>query len=175
MRRLMLLRHAKAEKGSAGGRDFDRGLAQRGRDESPRMGDYMAHHELNPDLVVASPARRVRETWELVAPAFRPAPPVLWEERLYEVEGKTILKLLKDIATDAPTLLVVGHNPGLQDFAKLVIASGDVEARERLNENLPTAGLLVIDFAFNKWDKLHARSGRLDRFVSPRLLTAATD
>jgi phosphohistidine phosphatase len=175
MRRLMLLRHAKAEKGSPGGRDFDRGLAPRGREESPKMGDYMAHHELNPDLVIASPARRVRETWELVAPAFRPAPPVQWEDRLYEVEAGMILKLVKAISTDARTLLLVGHNPGLQDFAKLVIASGDVEARERLNENLPTTGLLVIDFAFKNWDKLHARSGRLDRFVSPRLLTAATD
>ena len=56
-----------------------------------------------------------------------------------------------------------------------LIAAGDVEARERLNEGLPTSGLAVIDFAGDDWDKLHPRSGRLERFVTPRLLKAATD
>jgi phosphohistidine phosphatase len=175
MRRLMLLRHAKAEKGVPGERDFDREIAPRGREESPIMGEYMAHHGLQPDLAVVSPARRSRETWELVAGAFTRAPPVAWEDRLYEASAATILKLIKEIGADVHTLLLVGHNPGLQDFAKRMIAAGDVDARERLNENLPTAGLLVIDFAFDDWGKLHAHSGRLDRFVSPRLLAAATD
>ncbi len=73
------------------------------------------------------------------------------------------------------TLVVVGHNPGLHEAARLLIAAGDVEARERLNEGLPTSGLAVIDFAGDDWDKLHPRSGRLERFVTPRLLKAATD
>ena len=72
-------------------------------------------------------------------------------------------------------LLVVGHNPGLHETARLLIASGDVEARERLNEGLPTSGLAVIDFAGRDWEKLHPHSGRLERFVTPRLLKAATD
>jgi phosphohistidine phosphatase len=71
--------------------------------------------------------------------------------------------------------LVIGHNPGLHDVARLLIASGDVAARERLNEGLPTAGLLVIDFAGADWQKLHPRSGRLERFITPRLLRAAAD
>ena len=173
MRRLLLLRHAKAEKSAPGGGDFDRSLAARGREESPKIGVYMAHHGLAPDLVIASPALRARETWELAAPAFAPTPPVVWEDRLYNAEVGTILNLVK--RAKPPTLLLVGHNPGLHDFARQMIAAGDVEARERLNENLPTAGLLVIDFAFKDWGKLHARSGRLDRFVSPRLLTTTTD
>lgn len=173
MRRLLLLRHAKAEKSAPGGGDFDRTLASRGREETPKIGVYMAHHGLQPDLVIASPARRARETWELVAAAFPTAPPVVWEERLYNAEVGMILTLVRE--AKPPTLLLVGHNPGLHDFARLMIAAGDVDARERLNEDFPTAGLLVIDFAFADWGKLHAHSGRLDRFVSPRLLTTATD
>jgi phosphohistidine phosphatase len=173
MRRLLLLRHAKTEKSAPGGGDFDRRLAARGRAEAPKIGAYMAHHDLQPDLVIASPARRARETWELVAPAFPTAPPVVWEDRLYNAEAVAIVGLVKE--AKPASLLLVGHNPGLHDFARLMIASGDVDARERLNENLPTAGLLVIDFALARWSKLHPRSGRLDRFVSPRLLTTATD
>jgi phosphohistidine phosphatase len=173
MRRLLLLRHAKAEKSAPGGGDFDRTLASRGREEAPKIGVYMAHHGLQPDLVIVSPARRARETWELVAAAFPTAPPVVWEERLYNAEVGMILTLVRE--AKPPTLLLVGHNPGLHDFARLMIAAGDVDARERLNEDFPTAGLLVIDFAFADWGKLHAHSGRLDRFVSPQLLTTATD
>src|SRR5262249_42815230 len=67
----------------------------------------------------------------------------------------------------------VGHNPGMHEAARLLIASGDVEQRERLNEGLPTSGLAVIDFAGQDWRKLHAHGGRLERFVTPRSLAAA--
>ena len=71
---------------------------------------------------------------------------------------------------DARALLVVGHNPGLHDLAVQLIASGDVEARERINEKLPTSGLVVIEFPYDDWSRLHRSSGRLERFVSPRLI-----
>jgi phosphohistidine phosphatase len=72
-------------------------------------------------------------------------------------------------------LLVVGHNPGLHDLAVSLIASGDVEARERVNEKLPTSGLVVIDLPFDDWSPLHPNAGRIERFVSPRLIEEATD
>jgi phosphohistidine phosphatase len=67
------------------------------------------------------------------------------------------------------------HNPGLRDLAEFLIASGDVDARQRLLEKFPTAGLAVIDFPVDDWGKLHPKSGRLDRFVAPRQLDLATD
>jgi phosphohistidine phosphatase len=70
-------------------------------------------------------------------------------------------------------LMVIGHNPGLHELARLLIASGDVEARERLNEGLPTSALAVIDFPGKDWRKVHPHGGRLERFVSPRSLAAA--
>jgi phosphohistidine phosphatase len=172
--RLMLFRHAKAERGAPGTRDRDRELAPRGLKDAPRMGAYMARHRLVPDLALVSPARRTRQTWDGLAPAL-PALPVTFEDQLYESGPEAILAAIREVEAEVATLLVVGHNPGLHETARLLIASGDVEARERLNEGLPTSGLAVIDFALNDWEKLHPHSGRLERFVTPGLLKAATD
>ena len=175
MRRLLLLRHAKSERSEAGGRDHARSLNQRGRGEAPKIGAYMARHGLVPDRAMVSTAARAQETWTLAAAAFATAPATISVERLYEAGPQAILELLRELPADIGTLLVVGHNPGLQELAALLVASGEVEARERLREGLPTAGLAAIDFAFDDWRKLHAQSGRLERFVSPRSLEPATD
>lgn len=173
--RLMILRHAKTEKSAPGMRDRDRPLAPRGRKDAPRMGAYMAHHGLAPDHALVSIARRTRETWDGLAPAFAGGVPVTFEDRLYEASPDAVIALLKETDRPVQVLLVIGHNPGLQEAARLLIAAGDVEARERLNEAFPTGALAVVDFAGNDWEKLHARSGRLERFVTPRMLKAATD
>src|SRR5262245_12643213 len=173
--RLLIFRHAKAEKGTPGMRDRDRPLNPRGRKDAPRMGAYMARHKLVPACVLVSPALRTRETWAGLATSFLGSVEVTFEDRLYESGPESILAVVREIDPSAATLLVVGHNPGLHETARLLIASGDVEARERLNEGLPTSGLVVIDFAGEDWEKLHPRSGRLDRFVTPRSLRAATD
>lgn len=173
MRRLMLLRHAKAERPVLGSPDRDRVLAPRGREEAPQIGSYMARHGLSPDHTLVSPAARTRETWDLVAAQLRNATASA-EERLYDASASAIVGLVKDAPARAHALLIVAHNPGLHDAARLLIASGDVEARERLHEKLPTCGLVVIDFAFDDWSRLHPRSGRLDRFVTPRTLETET-
>jgi phosphohistidine phosphatase len=171
--RLILLRHAKTEKAEPGQRDHTRRLNGRGQKDAPLIGGYMARHALIPDLVLVSTAARTRETWELLASALSASPRVSYEERLYDAGTEAILAVVKEIAPRVRTLMLVGHNPGLHDFARLLIASGDVEARERLNEGLPTSGLAVIDFAGDAWRKLHPHGGRLERFVSPRSLAAA--
>src|SRR5262245_13579519 len=173
--RLMIFRHAKAEKSAPGMRDRDRPLAARGLKDAPRMGAYMAHHTLVPRHALVSPARRTRETWDGLASAFSARIPVFYEDRLYDAGPEEILAVIRETKPAIRALIVVGHNPGLHETARLLIASGDVAARERLNEGLPTSGLAVIDFAGNDWEKLHPRSGRLEQFVTPRLLKAATD
>jgi len=174
MLRLMLLRHAKTEKAEGGMSDYARPLNGRGKSDAPVIGAYMAHHALIPDLVLVSTAERARQTWERVADEL-PKPPrrVVYEERLYNAGGEAIIALVKGTAATVRTLLVVGHNPGLHDAARRLIASGDVETRERLNEGLPTSGLAVIDFAGKDWRKMHPHGGRLERFVSPRSLAEA--
>lgn len=174
MRRLMLLRHAKAERAELGERDRDRKLTKRGRTDAQAIGAYMARHGLVPDLALVSPANRARDTWALAADYFAKPPKAVNEERIYNASADNLLALIGDTGR-ARSLLLVGHNPGFHDLAVALIASGDVTARERLNENLPTAGLVVIDLALEDWAPLHAHSGRLERFVSPRLIAATTE
>jgi phosphohistidine phosphatase len=174
MRRLLLLRHAKTERPEPGQRDRDRKLMARGRADAPIIGAYMAHHRLVPDLALVSPATRTLETWELVAAAFGKTPRMVKDERIYNAGTDTLLELIREV-DDAVAVLVVGHNPSLHDLARQLIGSGDVEARESLNEKLPTSGLVVIDLAFDDWSKLHDGAGRLERFVSPRLIGAASN
>jgi phosphohistidine phosphatase len=174
MGRLLLLRHSKTERGTAGERDRDRKLAARGRADAPAIGAYMLRHRLLPDVALVSPAARAAETFELVAAEFKKQPRVVGDERIYNASAETLIRLVHETG-EAKTLLLVGHNPGLHDLALRLIASGNTEMRERLNEKLPTSGLVVIDFAFDDWSRLHANSGRLERFVSPRSAEAPTD
>ena len=147
----------------------------RGRADAPLIGAYMARHRLIPDLVLVSPAQRSVETWALVEAAF--------SKDAEGGEGRPHLQCqYRHARRSRPrnrrrqgSLLLVGHNPGLHDLATELIGSGDVEAREGLNEKLPTSGLVVIDFAFDDWSELHEHAGRLERYVTPRLIGGASD
>ena len=175
MRRLLLLRHAKAERLQSGGRDHDRILAKRGREDALAVGAYLVRHKLTPDRALVSTAARTRETWGLVATAFAKPPPAEFEASIYEASPEAILKAVKATAPAARTLIVVGHNPGMQQLAGMLIASGDIEARQRLLEEFPTAAFAMISFAAESWDGVHAAGGRLEHFVTPQTLEAATD
>jgi phosphohistidine phosphatase len=170
MRRLMLLRHAKAERSLPGAPDRERGLVERGRNEASFIGGYMVTHAFTPDRVLVSPAVRTQETWKCASAAFRSAPSATTVERLYDASAAAILAAIKEAPANANTLLVIGHNPGVHEVAVLLIASGDVQTREQLREKLPTCGLVIVDFAIDEWARLHPHSGRLERFVTPKSL-----
>jgi phosphohistidine phosphatase len=172
MRRLLLFRHAKAERSEPGMEDRGRKLIERGRTDAGRIGAYMASHALLPDRVMVSPSERTLETWKLAAAAIRKAPAGTSVEQLYGATPNAILGVIKDAPASAHSLLIVGHNPGLHELALMLVASGDSEMREHLREKLPTSGLVIIDFAFDNWIRVHPKSGRLERFVSPKSLGA---
>jgi phosphohistidine phosphatase len=174
MRRLMLLRHAKSDRPSETP-DQERPLNERGAAAARLMGGYMARHRLIPDLVLCSPARRTRDTLAEITPQWPAGIAVVFEERLYAAPANTILAVIRCQPKVAASLLVIGHNPGLHEAAELLTASGDVVQRERLREKFPTGALAVIDFAVAAWTRVHDDSGRLDRFVTPRSIAAATN
>ena len=174
MLRLMLLRHAKSDWSQPGLADVARLLNGRGEAAARLMGAYMAHHALIPARAVCSPAQRTRDTWGLVAGEWALPVEARFDERLYAASPDAILSVIQDQDDAARTLLVLGHNPGLQQVAELLVASGDVVVRERLHEKFPTAALAVIDFAADDWRRVHAGSGRLERFVTPRQVAAQT-
>ena len=175
MRRLLILRHAKSDRSVPDAPDHDRPLNPRGLEAAPRIGAYMNRHRLIPDLALCSTAKRTRQTLALAMAEFGREPLCRYDERLYAPSPERMLDVLRETEPTAATVLLVGHNPGLQALALLLIASGDLGARERLHEQFPTAGLAVIDFALPNWDKLHPHSGRLERFIVPSEITTAID
>ncbi len=178
MRRLMLLRHAKTENDAASGRDQDRRLDDRGRQDAAEIGGWIARHPPFPDAVLVSPAVRSDQTWEIAWDAMRstvPQPKVEYPAELYGADASMLLQLIHAAASDDPQrLLLVGHNPGLHELAFALTGGGNAAARAALADNLPTSGLVVIDFAVEHWGDISFRSGRIELFVSPKLLKAAS-
>lgn len=169
MRSLMLLRHTKSA-WPDGIEDHDRPLAKRGLQAGPVMGNYMAREGLLPDFAIVSTARRTRQSWELVQPCL--AEPILnFDARIYEAPAGAILDVIHETASDIDTLLLVGHNPGLQELALVLIGEADGDNLIRLREKYPTGGLAVIKFDVADWTQLSAGTGKLERFVTPRSLS----
>ena len=176
MRRLMLLRHAKTESDAPGGRDEDRRLDQRGLLEAAEIGGWMAAHPPFPDAVKVSPAVRSVQTWDIAwerMKALAPAPAVRQVAELYGADPAVLLHVVHAAASNDPQrLLVVGHNPGMHEAAFMLAGHGNAAARAALADNLPTSGLVVLDFDINDWRDVAFRTGRLELFVSPKLLKA---
>lgn len=173
MRRLMLLRHAKSDR-PPDTPDMDRALDERGVAAARLMGAYIKRHGLIADLVLCSPARRTRETLAEMISQWPSGVAIAIDGSLYLAAANTVLAAIRSQPERAAALLVIGHNPGLHAAAEMLIASGDVAQRERLREKFPTGALAVIDFAVDRWSAVHAESGRLDRFVTPRSIATAT-
>lgn len=171
MRRLLLLRHSKAERAEPRQSDHERPLAERGQRDAPKIGAYLAKHALLPDRTLVSTSTRTRQTWDLACAAMgKKRPAVQFEERIYEATPQTLLKVIKENGARAKTLLMVGHNPGMHELATMLIATGDIDARQQLREAFPTSALAVIEFALNDWERLHPGAGRLEHFITPRSL-----
>jgi phosphohistidine phosphatase len=174
MRRLMLLRHAKTESDAPSGEDIDRRLNERGTEDAAEIGLWMARHNYAADLVLVSTAVRACQTWDIIAPtlsAIMPRAKVAHLPELYLADPADILRTVHGATTKAPGgLLVIGHNPGMHELALALTASGNAAARRALGGNLPTSGLVVIDFDVDDWRDISFQRGRLETFVSPKLL-----
>ncbi len=151
MLRLMLLRHAKSDRSVAGASDHERTLNPRGRTAAVTMGTYMAAEKLVPALILCSTATRTRETCERIIAAFPHPPPIHYERRLYEAGPDTIVDLVAAMPADARSILLIGHNPGLQLTALSLAGPGSGKRLANLREKFPTAALAVIAFDFDAW------------------------
>jgi phosphohistidine phosphatase len=178
MRRLMLLRHAKTENDAPSGRDQDRRLDDRGRLDAAEIGSWIAGHPPFPDSVLVSPAVRSHQTWDIVWEKIKgtvPPPKLEFVPELYGADPSLLLQLIHSTAADdSRRLLLVGHNPGMHELAFALTGSGNAAARKTLADNLPTSGLAVLDFDIDDWRDVSFRGGRLELFVSPKLLKAAS-
>ena len=109
MLRLLLLRHAKAERSRPGEKDHERVLAERGHADAPKLGAYMVRHAFMPDQVVVSTSTRTRETWELAATAFENLPPVHFDGRVYEASAQAILNVIKETGPQVGRIVPCGQ------------------------------------------------------------------
>jgi phosphohistidine phosphatase len=151
-RTLILLRHAKSD-WSGDPPDVDRPLAKRGRRQAPEAGQWLAANIAGIDLAVVSSASRARATWELVSATLEHAPPSRFEPRLYDADAADLLAVLHELSDDdIHTVVLVGHNPGLEHLATLLT---DQPVR------LPTAALAVIELAAAPWAAVRASTGVL--------------
>jgi phosphohistidine phosphatase len=158
MKRLLVLRHAKAERDSATGRDFDRPLAERGWQDARAVGRAMRERGLRPDAIIASPAKRVVETLAAVAEGYGPLE-AGYDRRVYNAAPDTLLDVVRDADEGAQTLLLIGHNPGLQLLLLDLTRADDHGRRARIEETFPTAALAVVDIASSSWTDAKLANG----------------
>lgn len=166
-KRLVLFRHAKSD-WSEGVDDHDRRLADRGKKAAPVMGVYLEKNKLVPDLALVSTARRAQETWERASRAIRAQVPLRTMREIYEAEADKILDIVRDVEPDIRTLIIVGHNPGLEDLARRLMKDAGGEAGTRLREKFPTAAIAVLSFDIADWKDIAVETGLLDRFITPK-------
>jgi phosphohistidine phosphatase len=168
MRTLMLMRHAKSSWDQPELGDIERPLAPRGRETAPLIARYLRENDWRPDLVLCSPAARVRETWQLMAPVLGDAIECKALRTIYPGAPSRVLEVLRRAADGIERLMLIGHNPGLARLAADLCGTGPKKQLERLRAKFPTAALAVIEFDLARWDELAPGAGRLRAFVRPK-------
>ena len=164
--RLVLMRHAKSDWSTPGQPDHDRPLNQRGRLAAPLMGAWIADQGLRIDLTLVSTAVRALETWSRLAPLL-PEKPVLWREKdLYHAEPAVMLQTIRRSPDDAETVLLIGHNPGLEEFAANLTPSTDGD----MADDFPTAAIGVFRLEEENWRKADFGAFTLENYARPKTL-----
>ena len=168
MKTLFLLRHAKSSWSNPGLADFDRPLNERGRRAAPLIARHLARGGLLPDLILCSAAQRTRETLALMLPALARDAAVRIESGLYEADAATLLGRLKRVETAVDCVLVIAHNPGIEDLAAGICGGGPEPMRRRMDEKFPTAALAAFALDGSCWSSLREGTAILTDFVLPR-------
>ena len=155
MKSLTLFRHAKTERESGTGRDFDRRLAERGRQDAPRIGEEIRKLGLDYDLVLSSPAARAAETAEMAGLSAR------FDDRIYDAATEQLLTMVQQVGDEVSRLMMVGHNPSFERLASRLIGQ---------HVEMPTGALIEIVLPIDSWSETADGGGRLVRQINPKEL-----
>jgi phosphohistidine phosphatase len=153
MKTLFLLRHAKAENAAPGSSDINRALNERGKKEAQALGAFIRKQNLTFGLVLCSPAVRARETAELVLSAARVTANVRYDQRIYDASPRQLLDVISEVEANQSAVLLVGHNPGMEELLRALTGKG---------EPMATCTLAQIDFNFADWSRVTEDSGSLE-------------
>ncbi|MGF7204201.1 phosphohistidine phosphatase [Sphingobium olei] len=174
LKRLTLLRHAKSDWDDPVARDFDRPLNRRGEKAARLMGEHAARKGMRFDLLVASPAVRVVQTLETFFAGYGETLEARWDRRIYLASPATLMDVVRDLPGSADTVLMAGHNPGLEELIlDLVPDDGASPLREDVEVKFPTASLAVLDLAVEAWSDARDNVATLASFTRPRDLDPA--
>ena len=173
LKTLYLLRHAKSSWKDTTLDDFDRPLNKRGRDAAKKMARYLMQQHIEPGQILCSSAQRTRETLDRMFKVLPTPIPIRFEKGIYMAEAPALLRRLQGLSDSLSSVLVIGHNPGLEQLALLLAGSGDGDTRNQLAEKFPTAGLAVLVANLEHWSDFKPGCARLEVFVRPRDLLDA--
>jgi len=143
-------------------------LAPGGGRAADRMCDYLNAEEIRPELALCSSALRTRETLARILPGLGSELTVRIEPSLYSFDADALLQRLQQLPADVGSVMLIGHNPAMQELASLLAARGD--RLDELRRGFPTAALAELDLGGGSWRELAPGTGRLTRFVVPREL-----
>ena len=165
-RRLILIRHAKAEPNGA--TDAKRKLAPRGEADAVAVGEWLKQAGITTGVALVSPAKRAAQTWELAAAQLSRAPRTVFDKRVYAATVDDLLAVVHDAPPQTRTLLVVGHNPSIEALAAgLDDGAGDKKAAKAMKAKYPTSGIAVLTTE-GPWSALALGGASLVQFVVPR-------
>lgn len=167
MKTIYLLRHAKSSWKDATRDDFDRPLNKRGRRAAKAMGRYLATQGIEPAQILCSSSRRTRETLEILQKAIGASIPIRFEKGIYLAEAPDLLTRLRTLSDSLSSVLLIGHNPGMERLALMLAAAGG-EAEVRMADKFPTGALAILRADTDTWEQLAPDMARLEAFVCPR-------
>ncbi|GAA1427615.1 histidine phosphatase family protein [Streptomyces thermospinosisporus] len=167
LRRLVVLRHAKSAR-PVGVPDHERPPAPRGLRDAPAAGRALAEAGLLPDLAVCSTAVRARRTWELAAGEWTGVPPVRYDRRLYGADAADLLAVVREAPEDVRTLLLVGHNPGLEDLVLDLAGDAVDDTLAAVRTKFPTSAVAVLAWHGTTWRDLDTGGALLTSVTVPR-------
>jgi phosphohistidine phosphatase len=166
--KLYLLRHAKAVVADGTIADFDRPLAARGQREASELAALLAERAYAPARVLCSSSQRTRETLGPLLSAWSTNTLIEMTRDLYNAEANDLLALVSEQSRDTSSLMLIGHNPGIEHLARGLAGSGEDAALRRLRDHYPPAGLAVIEIDAATWADIRLGAGRLTAFETPR-------
>jgi phosphohistidine phosphatase len=174
MRRLFLIRHAKAEP-SVGRDDYARKLTERGRADARRVAKALAARHFLPDVLIHSGAARAKETAEIFAAEWGSKVELEEEVGLYDASLTTLLDRTRALRNEHKRVGLVGHNPGLGELATTLNGTGAEPELRRLAAKYPTGAVAVLDFSIKRWEEVERNSGKLALYLTPAELEADAD
>ena len=171
--RFYLLRHAKAEPHSLQKDDIDRALAESGVKDSLHLGEHLAAQQyFGLDHIWCSSAVRTRQTLERVKKGFEEqggqfSVPVQYEKRLYHAPATTMLEVLRLTTPAAKQVMMVGHNPGISEFAAQLAKRGDAKSIHDVKLDYPTCALSIYEFHCQSWQEAGPANSEIKAFLVP--------